>query len=145
MFSTELAAVRPEVSMDVTRERSHRPSRGRRMGRLVAVSLVAGAILAGSATGAVAAPGAPASCVAQLVHSPLGPPGEFQRVAHVRVGEWDKSVLLTYEREMLGLYVSDHPLFGVEHVIAGATDIPVSQIVDCDDGRTIVVGDIYPA
>src|SRR5439155_7339876 len=36
----------------------------------------------------------------------------------VPIGEWEKSVLLTYEREMLGLYVSDHPLFGVEHLIA---------------------------
>ena len=37
----------------------------------------------------------------------------------IPVGEWDKAVLLGYEREMLGLYVSDHPLFGIEHVIAG--------------------------
>ncbi len=27
-------------------------------------------------------------------------------------GEWDKSTLLAFEREMLGLYVSDHPLLG---------------------------------
>ncbi|MGI8536899.1 MAG: DNA polymerase III subunit alpha [Mycobacteriales bacterium] len=60
----------------------------------------------------------------------------------VPMGEWDKSVLLTYEREMLGLYVSDHPLFGVEHLLASAVDMPVSQIADCDDGRTIVVGGI---
>ncbi len=60
----------------------------------------------------------------------------------VPMGEWEKSVLLTYEREMLGLYVSDHPLFGVEHVLAGAVDMPVSQIAECDDGRTIVVGGI---
>ncbi|MBW3641118.1 MAG: DNA polymerase III subunit alpha, partial [Actinobacteria bacterium] len=60
----------------------------------------------------------------------------------VPMGEWDKSVLLTYEREMLGLYVSDHPLFGVEHLIAGAVDLPVSQIAECDDGRTVVVGGI---
>ena len=38
----------------------------------------------------------------------------------VPIGEWDKSVLLQYEREMLGLYVSDHPLFGVEHVLTAA-------------------------
>jgi DNA polymerase-3 subunit alpha len=58
----------------------------------------------------------------------------------VPMGEWDKSVLLTYEREMLGLYVSDHPLFGVEHLLAGAVDLPVSQISECEDGRTVVVG-----
>ena len=27
--------------------------------------------------------------------------------------------LLGHEREMLGLYVSDHPLMGLEHVLAG--------------------------
>ena len=32
--------------------------------------------------------------------------------------EWDKKTRLNFEREMLGLYVSDHPLFGVEHVLA---------------------------
>ena len=60
----------------------------------------------------------------------------------VPMGEWDKSVLLTYEREMLGLYVSDHPLFGVEHLIASATDLSVSQLAECEDGRTVVVGGI---
>ncbi len=61
------------------------------------------------------------------------------------MGEWDKSVLLTYEREMLGLYVSDHPLFGVEHLLASAVDLPISGLADCDDGRTVVVGGILSA
>jgi DNA polymerase-3 subunit alpha len=60
----------------------------------------------------------------------------------IPVGEWDKSLLLAYEREMLGLYVSDHPLFGVEHVIAAAVDCPVSALLDRDDGSTVVVGGI---
>ncbi len=63
----------------------------------------------------------------------------------VPMGEWDKSVLLTYEREMLGLYVSDHPLFGVEHLIASAVDVPVSGLSECDDGRTVVIGGILSA
>jgi DNA polymerase-3 subunit alpha len=60
----------------------------------------------------------------------------------VPLGEWDKAVLLTYEREMLGLYVSDHPLFGVEHLIASAVDCPVSAIQDRDDGSNVIVGGI---
>ncbi len=56
--------------------------------------------------------------------------------------EWEKSVLLAYEREMLGLYVSDHPLLGVEHLIAQAVDCPVSGIADKDDGANITVGGI---
>ena len=33
------------------------------------------------------------------------------------IDEWDKMTLLGHEREMLGLYVSDHPLLGLEHVL----------------------------
>jgi DNA polymerase-3 subunit alpha len=44
-------------------------------------------------------------------------------------GEWEKSVLLGFEREMLGLYVSDHPLLGVEHILAAATDCSVAQLL----------------
>ena len=39
-------------------------------------------------------------------------------------GEWDKMDRLAFEREMLGLYVSDHPLLGVEHVLAAHAELP---------------------
>jgi DNA polymerase III subunit alpha len=48
-------------------------------------------------------------------------------------GEWEKSTLLAFEREMLGLYVSDHPLLGVEHVLAAATDCSLAQLVGSAD------------
>jgi DNA polymerase-3 subunit alpha len=44
-------------------------------------------------------------------------------------GEWDKSTVLGFEREMLGLYVSDHPLLGVEHILAVATDCSLAQLL----------------
>jgi len=44
--------------------------------------------------------------------------------------EWEKALTLNYEREMLGLYVSDHPLLGVEHVLRSVRDIPISQLFD---------------
>lgn len=44
--------------------------------------------------------------------------------------EWDKTDLLTFEREMLGLYVSDHPLFGVEHVLAAAADMSIATLAE---------------
>jgi DNA polymerase-3 subunit alpha len=47
----------------------------------------------------------------------------------VPTGEWEKATLLGFEREMLGLYVSDHPLLGVEHVLAAATDCSLAQLV----------------
>jgi DNA polymerase-3 subunit alpha len=31
---------------------------------------------------------------------------------------------------MLGLYVSDHPLLGVEHVLRANTDMSISELVD---------------
>ncbi len=45
-------------------------------------------------------------------------------------GEWDKSTLLAFEREMLGLYVSDHPLLGVEHILRSNTDMSISALVE---------------
>jgi DNA polymerase-3 subunit alpha len=53
--------------------------------------------------------------------------------------EWEKALLLSYEREMLGLYVSDHPLLGVEHLLRAATDMPISQISDDGVGHDQVV------
>jgi DNA polymerase III subunit alpha len=48
-------------------------------------------------------------------------------------GEWEKSTLLAFEREMLGLYVSDHPLLGIEHVLAAATDCSLAQLIGSAD------------
>jgi DNA polymerase-3 subunit alpha len=56
----------------------------------------------------------------------IGAPTEIS----IPTGEWDKSLLLSYEREMLGLYVSDHPLLGVEHILRSAVDVPLSQLTD---------------
>jgi DNA polymerase-3 subunit alpha len=56
--------------------------------------------------------------------------------------EWDKGTLLTFEREMLGLYVSDHPLLGVEHVLRSHTDMSISQLLDegIPDGMVTIGG-----
>jgi DNA polymerase-3 subunit alpha len=54
--------------------------------------------------------------------------------------EWDKKTLLAQERDMLGLYVSDHPLFGVEHVLAMSTSMPISGVADASDGAIVTLG-----
>jgi DNA polymerase-3 subunit alpha len=46
----------------------------------------------------------------------------------IPIGEWDKQDLLAFEREMLGLYVSDHPLFGLEHVLTKAADMSIAAL-----------------
>ncbi|WP_278256157.1 hypothetical protein [Nocardioides convexus] len=48
-------------------------------------------------------------------------------VAIPDIDEWDKMTLLGHEREMLGLYVSDHPLLGLEHVLSNGTDCTIGQ------------------
>jgi DNA polymerase-3 subunit alpha len=68
--------------------------------------------------------------------------GMFELV--VPLGEWEKSTLLAYEREMLGLYVSDHPLFGIEHVLSAGTDCSVAALTGegMADGHVVTVGGI---
>ncbi len=44
------------------------------------------------------------------------------------VPDWDKKQRLAFEREMLGLYVSDHPLSGLEHVLATASDCSIATL-----------------
>jgi len=39
--------------------------------------------------------------------------------------EWDKKTLLNFEREMLGLYVSDHPLSGLEHILRNEASVQI--------------------
>ena len=58
------------------------------------------------------------------------------------VAEWDKTLLLAYEREMLGLYVSDHPLLGIEHVLATLVDRSISALAndDLSQDQIITIG-----
>ncbi|QLH21169.1 DNA polymerase III subunit alpha [Streptomyces sp. Rer75] len=58
--------------------------------------------------------------------------------------EWDKAYLLAQEREMLGLYVSDHPLFGIEHVLNDKADAAISQLTGGEhaDGAIVTIGGI---
>ncbi|MBC7561200.1 MAG: DNA polymerase III subunit alpha [Dermatophilaceae bacterium] len=56
--------------------------------------------------------------------------------------EWDKTTLLAFEREMLGLYVSDHPLFGIEHVLAQHADTSIASLTGDDskpDGANVTI------
>src|SRR3954452_1452748 len=63
-------------------------------------------------------------------------------IAVPEIDEWDKMTLLGHEREMLGLYVSDHPLLGLEHLLAGASDCSIGQLIldeERPDGSPITV------
>jgi len=60
----------------------------------------------------------------------------------IPLGEWDKAALLAHERDMLGLYVSDHPLYGVEQLLAQSTDCSVVHLHSGDrpEGQVVTVG-----
>ncbi|MEU5944995.1 DNA polymerase III subunit alpha [Micromonospora sp. NPDC047465] len=60
-------------------------------------------------------------------------------------GEWDKRDKLAFEREMLGLYVSDHPLFGLEHVLGAAADCTIAALSEegtVPDGAVVTLAGI---
>ncbi|BCJ51035.1 DNA polymerase III subunit alpha [Actinoplanes sp. NBRC 14428] len=60
-------------------------------------------------------------------------------------GEWDKRDKLAFEREMLGLYVSDHPLAGLEQVLANAADTTIAALNEegsVPDGQVVTLAGI---
>jgi DNA polymerase-3 subunit alpha len=63
-------------------------------------------------------------------------------IAVPEMPEWDKKQKLAFEREMLGLYVSDHPLAGIEHVLEQAADVSIATLnedADRPDGSTVTI------
>jgi len=85
----------------------------------------------------------------------FGDDAENEAIFDVQVpdGEWDKQTLLGFEREMLGLYVSDHPLLGIEHGLGADSDCSVAELLgaadepdraptDRPDGQVVTIGGI---
>jgi DNA polymerase-3 subunit alpha len=70
-----------------------------------------------------------------------GDPGE---VSHGRIEVpdlvWPQKIGLAFEKEMLGLYVSDHPLLSVGQSLAAATTTTVSQLNELTDKTSVTVG-----
>ncbi|SDF56196.1 DNA polymerase III, alpha subunit [Blastococcus aurantiacus] len=62
----------------------------------------------------------------------------------IPTADWSKSERLVFERDMLGLYVSDHPLHGVEHVLAQNADTPIAEINagGVEDGANVTIAGI---
>ncbi len=65
--------------------------------------------------------------------------------------EFDKSQRLAFEKEMLGLYVSDHPLLGLEAALGRLTDCSLAEVRDSGDqlgtaqggdGQVLAVGGV---
>jgi DNA polymerase III subunit alpha len=63
-------------------------------------------------------------------------------MASIPAGEYPKEVLLAKEREMLGQFVSDHPLLGVEGLLERVTDAAIGQLGERPQGDVVTVGGI---
>ncbi|GIF62089.1 DNA-directed DNA polymerase [Asanoa ishikariensis] len=70
--------------------------------------------------------------IADLSESLLPTPGET---------EWDRKTKLGFEREMLGLYVSSHPLAGAERILKANSELTIAQISneELTDGTQVVL------
>jgi DNA polymerase-3 subunit alpha len=64
--------------------------------------------------------------------------------SHSPVGleEWPRDELLRREKEVLGLYVSSHPLAPLRDQLARKVDVPLKALSDLVDGKTVTVGGI---
>jgi len=56
--------------------------------------------------------------------------------------EYDKSERLRAEKEMLGLYVSDHPLMGAETVLRRYIECSIAELKDLEDGAVRTVAGV---
>ncbi|MCZ2807251.1 DNA polymerase III subunit alpha [Modestobacter sp. VKM Ac-2983] len=65
----------------------------------------------------------------------------------IPTADWSKSEKLVFERDMLGLYVSDHPLHGVEHVLTSHADTALAEIISggVEDGANVTIAGILTA
>ena len=60
----------------------------------------------------------------------------------IPLGEHPKELLLAQEKEVLGRYVSDHPLLGVEGLLGRMTDCPITSLSDRRPGEILTIGGI---
>ncbi|MGI8794196.1 MAG: DNA polymerase III subunit alpha [Acidimicrobiales bacterium] len=56
--------------------------------------------------------------------------------------EFDKLPRLAFEKEMLGLYVSDHPLMGAESALRKLADCSIDEMREGNEGEVRVVGGV---
>jgi DNA polymerase-3 subunit alpha len=60
----------------------------------------------------------------------------------LRAEEFDKRTLLRLEKEMLGQFVTDHPLLEVRDRLAAQTEMEIPEVASRGDGDVVVVGGI---
>jgi DNA polymerase-3 subunit alpha len=59
--------------------------------------------------------------------------------------EFDKRTLLRFEKEMLGQFVTDHPLLAIREELAAQTTHEIGDLVNLGDGDLVTIGGIIGA
>ncbi len=54
--------------------------------------------------------------------------------------EWDKMTRLAFEKEMLGLFVSDHPLLGARNLLKRYVDTTIGELKEAAEAGTVTSG-----
>ena len=65
--------------------------------------------------------------------------------AVLQTEEFDKRTLLSQEKEMLGQFVTDHPLLGIAESLAALCTHEIGDLDTLDDGELVTVGGIIGA
>ncbi|MDQ3646698.1 MAG: DNA polymerase III subunit alpha [Actinomycetota bacterium] len=65
-----------------------------------------------------------------------------RRETPISLEEHPRELVRAYEKDVLGLYVSDHPLMGVEGLLARMTDVAIAGLGERSPGESLAVGGI---
>ena len=74
--------------------------------------------------------------------SPVEAPPGGRHHPPLGAAEWEKAQLLAYEKEALGLWVSEHPLAGIRDQLRRRVDLPLAELSGRRDGEIVGIGGI---
>jgi DNA polymerase-3 subunit alpha len=78
----------------------------------------------------------------QTLFGELSEEASFDERPKIPDMEFDKTEKLRFEKEMLGLYISDHPLAGIEDALRRKSDCTVPELKELGDGEFRAVGGV---
>ena len=64
----------------------------------------------------------------------------FSEIVEIPEDEWDKRTKLGFEKEMLGLFISDHPLLGIDGLLRREVTCGIPELMELTDGASVMVG-----
>jgi len=65
-----------------------------------------------------------------------------ETLPEIPADEWSQKIKLGFEKEMLGLYISDHPLLAAGAALRSAGAVPVPSLWESSDGTAVTVGGV---